>query len=115
MSAAARRRPARSPSRAILPALALLVLTGCSPEAAEPEPVFAGASAASSPVAGATAAVPPALSYEGDAVSGLGLPWSIVVLDDGSLLVSERDTGEIRRINGTTREVIGTIADATGA
>ncbi|MEC5198197.1 glucose/arabinose dehydrogenase [Arthrobacter sp. PL16] len=115
MSAAARRRPDRSPARAILPALALLVLTACSPEAAEPEPVFAGASAAPAPVADASSAVPPALSYEGDAVSGLGLPWSIVVLDDGSLLVSERDTGEIRRINGTTREVIGTIADATAA
>lgn len=132
MSAAARRRPARFLARAFPgAAVVLLVLTGCSNPAAEPDPVFAGASAtpgpSGSPGPSGTPGSPgtlgsadtsgalPALSYDGDAVTGLGLPWSIVVLADGALLVSDRETGEILRVSGDTEELVGSIPKAASA
>lgn len=111
MPATARRRDARIFAPALLPACALLVLVGCSADSRGPRPLFAGASASPTPVAAAL----PSLSYEGDAATGLGVPWSVVALDDGSLLVSDRETGEIRRISGTTDEVIGSIPEAAAA
>ncbi len=120
MSAAARRRPARLLARAFpAAAVVLLVLTGCSNPAAEPDPVVAGASASPGPSGspgspGASGALP-ALSYDGDAVTGLGLPWSTVVLADGALLVSDRETGEILRVSGDTEEVVGVIPEAASA
>ena len=45
----------------------------------------------------------------GELASGLALPWSVVALPDGSALVSERDTAEIKVIrNGATR-VVGVV------
>lgn len=118
MSAAAR-RSARAASRAHIRAfspagavlLILLVVPGCSDPAGE-EPVYAGASTTAG-----TKQPPalPALSYAGDAVTGLDLPWSVVVLDDGALLVAERETGEIERYDGTAGEVIGSIPEAASA
>ncbi|BBE23144.1 oxidoreductase [Arthrobacter sp. MN05-02] len=74
--------------------------------------MYAGASTTAG-----TAAPPPALpvlAYAGDAVTGLDLPWSVVVLDD-ALLVAERETGEIERYDGTAGEVIGVIPEAASA
>ncbi|MHA7238427.1 PQQ-dependent sugar dehydrogenase [Arthrobacter sp. TMS1-12-1] len=122
---AARRRPARLLARA-LPAAAVLLLAGCSTADTEPDPLYAGASATpgasagpASPASGASPDGPPAalprLAHAGDAATGLGLPWSVVVLGDGTLLVSERETGEILRISGTGTEVIGSIPEAASA
>lgn len=47
--------------------------------------------------------------------TGLTSPWGLVVASDGSVLVSERDTGLIRHVrDGEAREVI-TVADVTPA
>jgi len=94
---------------------ALLVLGGCSAGATEQEPVYAGASAAPAPSAADSPAPPPALSYDGDAVTGLGLPWSVVVLGDGDLVISERETGEIKRVGDGTPQVVGSIPEAASA
>ncbi|WP_104178940.1 sorbosone dehydrogenase family protein [Arthrobacter sp. B0490] len=118
--AAARQRPARLLTR-ILPAAGILLgLAGCSVASPEPDPLYAGASATppASPGSAAPPAAPaalPGLEYGGDAATGLGLPWSVVVLDGGGLVVSERETGEIKRVSGTATEVIGSIPEAAAA
>jgi glucose/arabinose dehydrogenase len=138
--AAARRRPARLLARALAPAAAILIaVPGCSPAAPEPDPLYAGASA--TPGVPATTSTPatassspdgaaspdstaspdgaatglPDLVHRGDAATGLGLPWSVVVLDDSSLLVSDRETGEIERVGDGTTSVVGRIPDAASA
>lgn len=127
---AARRRPARLLARVLTPAAAILLgVAGCSVAAPEPDPLYAGASATppAAPGSAAASAAPgpatspaapaalPGLTYGGDAATGLGLPWSVVVLDGGGLVVSERETGEIKRISGTSTEVIGSIPEAAAA
>ncbi len=126
---AARRRRARLPARALAPAAAILIaVPGCSPAASEPAPLYAGASdapgtsgtsedpsATESASASDDGAALPGLVHSGDVATGLGLPWSVVVLDDGSLLVSERETGEIERVGDGSPGVIGRIPDAADA
>jgi len=51
----------------------------------------------------AIAATYPALSVQRVVASGLETPWGLAFLPDGSALVSERDTGEIKRIDPSGR------------
>lgn len=45
-----------------------------------------------------------------DVATGLQTPWSVVVLPDGGVLVSERDPGTVRRLDGRGgASVIGTV------
>jgi glucose/arabinose dehydrogenase len=46
-----------------------------------------------------SAATYPTLSVQREVASGLTTPWGIAFLPDGSALVSERDTGQIKRID----------------
>ncbi|MHA7304680.1 PQQ-dependent sugar dehydrogenase [Arthrobacter sp. TMN-49] len=55
-------------------------------------------STAPSPTQSSSAA---ATASTGDVVTGLQSPWSMVLLADGSLLVSERDTGQILEVSET--------------
>jgi glucose/arabinose dehydrogenase len=112
MPATAGRGSVRSSARAVVLAGGLLVLTACT--SAPAEPVLGGPAATAAATAGSSLTLPP-LSFERAEVGGLGFPWSMVVLDDGRLLVSDRETGEILRISGGTSEVIGRIADASSA
>jgi glucose/arabinose dehydrogenase len=96
-SASARKRLSTAASTSAV--LALMILSGCT---SQPDDASPAASAASSPAADVLA-------------TELDAPWSVVPVD-GSLLVSERDTGRIVEVlpDGTTREA-GVIADAEGA
>ena len=116
---AARRPPALLLARTLPAAAALLLAgTGCTAVSSGPEPVYAGASAPA-PTAPAGADAPPAglpdLTHAGEAATGLGLPWSVVVLGDGDLVVSDRESGRITRVGGGTSEVIGSIPEAASA
>ncbi|MCU1577822.1 MAG: PQQ-dependent sugar dehydrogenase [Rhodoglobus sp.] len=87
--------------------LLLVVLAGCAAQSqptATPTPVTA--TATPSPSAEARGPVQPA----GDPtviVTGLSAPWSMVRLDSGSTLISERDAGVVKELqaNGTLRDV----------
>jgi aldose sugar dehydrogenase len=84
------------------------VLTACSdgPENAPSERTRTGAPEATRASSGIEAA---------DLVTGLTSPWGLVVLDDGSLLVTERDTRQIKLIPAdepAEPQVVATIEDA---
>lgn len=51
----------------------------------------------------ATAATYPSLSVQRVVASGFETPWGLAFLPDGSALVSERDTGKIKRIDAIGR------------
>ena len=71
--------------------IAALLLSGCA------------AGAASAPSADTRTAAPTASASAGrldEMVRGLTSPWEALALDDDSLLVSERDTGRIVRVDG---------------
>jgi glucose/arabinose dehydrogenase len=72
--------------------LAVVVRGGSSPSS------FDG-SAAPSPATAAQA--PPSVAVSATLATGLTSPWGLAFLPDGSVLVSERDTGLIKRINAT--------------
>lgn len=116
-------------ARGFLPVLLVLaVCTGCDP-GGEPAPLVnstvpSGTASRPEPTAGtATAAAPSAtrapvpgqLLVTDEITAGLGLPWSVAELPDGSILATERDTAEVKRIVGGRVDVIGVIEDAVGA
>jgi glucose/arabinose dehydrogenase len=46
-----------------------------------------------------------------DVVTGLDVPWGVIALGNGSMLVSERDTGKILHIVGSRVETLTTLTD----
>lgn len=54
-------------------------------------------------------AVPPTPTAAGPVVTGLTSPWGVAFLPDGSALVSERNTGQIKRIANGTATPVGTV------
>lgn len=64
-----------------------------------------------------TQSVPPVADPKvtADLVTGLGVPWAMAVLPDGSVIVTERDTAEVKRIVDGEVEVIGVVEDAVAA
>ncbi|TDV57445.1 PQQ-dependent sugar dehydrogenase [Actinophytocola oryzae] len=54
-------------------------------------------------------AVPPTPQVAGTVVTGLNSPWAIAFLPDGSALVSERNSGQIKRIANGTATSVGTV------
>ncbi|MEP6629243.1 MAG: PQQ-dependent sugar dehydrogenase [Lapillicoccus sp.] len=83
--------------------LGLAALAGCTASSA-PTP------AASGPTVGDGASGRQELTDAVDAATGLQTPWSVVVLPDHSVLVSERDPGTVRRLDGRGgTSLIGTV------
>jgi glucose/arabinose dehydrogenase len=85
--------------------LLLVVLAGCS---AQRVPTPAPGTATATPTPSAEARGP--LQPTGDPtviVTGLAAPWSMVRLDSGSTLISERDAGVVKELqaDGTLRDV----------
>ena len=54
-------------------------------------------------------AVPPTPQAAGTVATGLAAPWGLAFLPDGSALVSERNSGQIKRIANGTVTTVGTV------
>lgn len=102
-------------------------VTSCD-AGAEPVPEFAGSAAPPSSSSGASSGSPatesptpeptgsvPGLSVVEEVVTGLGIPWSMAMLPDESLIVTERETAEIKRVVDGRVTVLGAIEDAVAA
>lgn len=114
----------RLPRRRFLTLSAIGLATGCS-AAPTPEPsetprlaTSESPSPTQSPTPPSATPTPSPTSTElgdpraAEIVTGLTAPWGLIPLQDGSFLVSERDTREIQRIVDDQVAVVGTIADA---
>ena len=77
---------------------------------AAPSSAPTSAGPATTPTTGATPTAGADLRAE-DVRTDLEIPWGLVPLDDGSLLVSERDTGKIVRVDGDRAETLTTLAE----
>jgi glucose/arabinose dehydrogenase len=120
------RNAARASAAASVATVSLL-LAGCSGESAPSPTPSPTASASPSPTPTSSATPTPsatpvedlgALVPSGDPVplaSNLPAPWSIARLDDGSLLVSERDTGVIVEIVGGQAVPLTTVPGVVAA
>lgn len=102
-------------------AAAVLVLAGCSagqepPERVPAQPSSPAAPPSASATDAATDADAGAWRPAGDldpVARGLRAPWSVVPFDDGSFVVSQRDTGEILELApGADPRVVGVVEDA---
>jgi glucose/arabinose dehydrogenase len=94
--------------RATLLASAAAMLAGCT-AGPESDPVVVTPSPSAAPTAPVTS-IPPAIAPTGTPetlAEGLAVPWSILRLPDGGVLVSERDSGRIVEVvdDGSIREV----------
>lgn len=106
----------------VVAAVAAVVLTGCSDDSDDP-PEGESQSTSPSPSADEPASEPPAtepadakLRAE-DIATGLTSPWGLIAFDDGSMLLSERDTTEIKYLpaGGGEPRVVATIDEAIPA
>ena len=86
----------------VLGVMAGLVLSGCSSASTEPNPDTRTAD-------GPASNGEPAALNATDLLTGLTSPWGLVALDDGSLLISERDTRQILHAEGGQSRPIRTI------
>lgn len=111
-----------SPTRRTLVGAGLLglgsaVLAACSGDPGSPEASKAGTTASSASTrSGTETGSGPERGpggkgprVTGTIAAGLDTPWSIAFLPDGDALVSERDTGLIRRISARRHDVVATV------
>lgn len=105
-------------------AVAVLVcLAACTAD--EPSPIVGGSPApppdtsVASPPATASASTQPSrlpnLSPGDLRAEGLNIPWALATLPDGSLLVTERETGTIKRVADGETTTIGTLGTEVAA
>lgn len=108
------------PTRTLSLGFAALLLAGCAssvtvtppPETTAPPGVTAPPSVTSG---GGPPRTPPTVRVTGTVATGLGVPWGIAFLPDGSALVSERDTARILRVDEGAASPVGTVADVVPA
>jgi len=108
---------------------ALLLITGCSNAANEPNaetrtagqtPASSAPAASAAPTAEASSATPSTVRSRGEPrareiVADLQAPWGLATLKDGSFLLSERDTGKILRVANDSTSLVRTIDEASPA
>jgi glucose/arabinose dehydrogenase len=97
---------------------AMLFLAGCGGPGSQPS---AETRTAGSPTTGSPTISSPTASGNGrlqasELLTGLTTPWGLVPLKDGTLLISERDTKQILRVDGSAKEPLRTLegADPSG-
>ena len=114
-------------SRLLAACGALLLLTGCTNAANEPnpetrtaEPTPATSAPPSNPSPNSPTPSPSTVQSRGDprtreVASDLDAPWGLVPLKDGSFLISERDTRRIVRVDNGSASRVRTIEEADPA
>ena len=114
-------------SRLLAACGALLLLTGCTNAANEPnpetrtaEPTPATSAPPSNPSPNSPTPSPSTVQSRGDprtreVASDLDAPWGLVPLKDGSFLISERDTRRIVRVDNGSTSRVRTIEEADPA
>jgi glucose/arabinose dehydrogenase len=106
----------------------MLLLAGCSPDTepsadtrtagSTPTEIptagspTTGSAPTGSPTSGSTPASRTGPPRASELLTGLTTPWGLVALADGTFLISERDTRQILRANGSTTNRLRTIEDA---
>jgi glucose/arabinose dehydrogenase len=100
----------------------VMMLAGCTKASSEPSPDTVTSSPetqagsptaqASSPRASSSSARPTGKLQVSEVITGLTTPWGLVALDDGTLLISERDTRKILHVDGSKATVVRTIDQA---
>jgi glucose/arabinose dehydrogenase len=95
----AQRRPSTAVTRTTVAAALLFVLAGCTAGPAQPNPGQPNPTPTASNRGDAAAAHP--VGTPTVVARGLEAPWSLLRLDSGSTLVSERDAGRIVEVNGS--------------
>ncbi|WP_019481267.1 MULTISPECIES: PQQ-dependent sugar dehydrogenase [unclassified Arthrobacter] len=110
----------RLPSALATAVVVLLSLAACTAD--EPSPIVGGSPATAQATAPATepATEPepirlPDLSPGDLRAEGLNVPWALATLPDGSLLVTERETGEIKRVADGETTTVGTLGAEVAA
>jgi glucose/arabinose dehydrogenase len=108
---------------------ALLLITGCSNAANEPNaetrtagqtPASSAPAASPAPSTEASSPTPSTVRSRGaprarEIVADLQAPWGLATLKDGSFLLSERDTGKILRVANDSTSLVRTIDEASPA
>jgi glucose/arabinose dehydrogenase len=108
---------------------ALLLITGCSNAANEPNaetrtagqtPASSAPAASPTPSTEASSPTPSTVRSRGEPrareiVADLEAPWGLAILKDGSFLLSERDTGKILRVANDSTSLVRTIDEASPA